>query len=79
MNFQRLPIQILLLIIALLFMQCDTTNEQAGKQLEEGFKNPPVSAKAGAYWYFMDGNLSKEGIWACVEAYIYTPLHASKK
>jgi hypothetical protein len=37
----------------------------AGKDiasLEAGFKNPPSSARAGVYWYFMDGNFSKEGV-----------------
>jgi len=31
-----------------------------GDKLKEDFKNPPDSAKPGVYWYFMDGNLSRE-------------------
>ena len=30
--------------------------------LKDGFINPPQSARPGVYWYFMDGNLSKEGM-----------------
>ncbi|MDR2384079.1 MAG: glycosyl hydrolase [Tannerella sp.] len=30
--------------------------------LEKGFKNPPSNARAGVYWYFMDGNFSKDGL-----------------
>ena len=36
--------------------------------LESGFLNPPDSARPGVYWYFMDGNLSKEGMTADLEA-----------
>ncbi len=28
--------------------------------LKEGFLNPPDSARPGVYWYFMDGNISRE-------------------
>ena len=27
-----------------------------GSTLEEGFKDPPDSARPGVYWYFMDGS-----------------------
>ncbi len=30
--------------------------------LEADFKNPPASAKCGTYWYWINGNISKEGI-----------------
>ncbi|SDE00816.1 glycosyl hydrolase [Niabella drilacis] len=30
--------------------------------LKAGFVHPPDTAKPGVYWYFMDGNLSAEGI-----------------
>ena len=36
--------------------------------LERGFLNPPGSASPGVYWYFMDGNLSKEGMTKDLEA-----------
>ena len=36
--------------------------------LESGFVNPPASAKPWVYWYFMDGNLTREGMTADLEA-----------
>lgn len=36
--------------------------------LKNGFLNPPDSVRPGVYWYFMDGNLSKEGMTADLES-----------
>ena len=36
--------------------------------LEAGFKNPPASARPGVYWYFMDGNFSKDAVTKDLEA-----------
>ena len=44
-------------IVVFTIMAC--TNQSADTLIEE-FKNPPDSAKPGVYWYFMDGNLSRE-------------------
>jgi len=33
-----------------------------------GFQSPPDSARPGVYWYFMDGNLSREGMTADLES-----------
>ena len=30
--------------------------------LEQGFKNPPDSAKPRVWWHWMNGNITKEGI-----------------
>jgi hypothetical protein len=43
-------------------------NDRELTLLEEGFKNPPSSARAGVYWYFMDGNFSKEAVTKDLEA-----------
>ena len=40
--------------------------EQAG--LEAGFVRPPDSARAWVYWFWLDGNITKEGITADLEA-----------
>lgn len=32
------------------------------------FKNPPMSARPWVYWYFMDGNLTREGMLADLQA-----------
>ncbi len=37
-------------------------------RLRSGFLNPPDSARPGVYWYFMDGNLSKDGMTADLES-----------
>lgn len=57
-----------LLFVLPLFLLSAMTQCDSGDQLEQGFKNPPASAKSGVYWYFMDGNLSKEGITKDLEA-----------
>ena len=44
------------------------TNVDEINALKEGFMNPPSSAKPGVYWYFMDGNISKQGITADLES-----------
>ncbi|MFV0419628.1 MAG: glycosyl hydrolase [Dysgonomonas sp.] len=49
---------------------CDRNIGQADVSLEEGFRNPPVSAKSGVYWYFMDGNMSKEGMTKDLESMV---------
>ena len=36
--------------------------------LEEGFANPPPSARPQVWWHWMNGNVSKDGITADLEA-----------
>ena len=36
--------------------------------LKQGFLNPPDSVRPGVYWYFMDGNISREGMTKDLEA-----------
>jgi len=38
------------------------------QSLEKGFMNPPDSAKPWVYWFWLNGNLSKNGITADLEA-----------
>lgn len=40
----------------------------ASDSLEKGFRNPPDSAKALTWWHWINGNVSKEGITADLEA-----------
>ena len=60
------------IIIVLFFTGCSVqpdSNDQPGiEQLRAGFLNPPDSARPGVYWYFMDGNLSKEGMTKDLES-----------
>ncbi|MBN1489995.1 MAG: hypothetical protein JXA69_08765 [Phycisphaerae bacterium] len=40
----------------------------ADPNLEAGFQNPPPSARPWVYWFWINGNISKEGITADLEA-----------
>ena len=51
--------------IVILTTYCGKTSTNS---LKEGFINPPDSARPGVYWYFMDGNLSREGMTADLES-----------
>ncbi|MDR2119569.1 MAG: glycosyl hydrolase [Tannerella sp.] len=49
---------------------CCTSTGDSGtlRQLEQGFADPPASARSGVYWYFMDGNFSREAVTKDLEA-----------
>jgi hypothetical protein len=50
-------------------LSCGTTSgDKEIALLEKGFKTPPNTARAGVYWYFMDGNFSREGVTKDLEA-----------
>ncbi len=40
----------------------------AAEPLAAGFASPPASARPWVYWYFMDGNMSRSGMTADLEA-----------
>lgn len=42
--------------------------DKAYLTLKKGFLNPPDSVRPGVYWYFMDGNLSREGMTKDLES-----------
>lgn len=39
-----------------------TLSQSTSASLEDGFKNPPNSAKPRVWWHWMNGNITKEGI-----------------
>ena len=45
-----------------------TSTAESSPSLESGFRQPPATARPWAYWFIMDGNLSREGITADFEA-----------
>jgi hypothetical protein len=51
----------------LLFQSCGDSGNRFSS-LEQGFVSPPDSVWPGVYWYFMDGNLSKEAMTKDLEA-----------
>jgi len=44
------------------------TSEAGAEKMEQQFQSPPASAKPWVYWYFMDGNLTREGMMADLAA-----------
>ncbi len=56
---------LIFLVLLLWLSGCNVAEVDA---LKEGFKNPPDSARPGVYWYFMDGNLSREGMTKDLES-----------
>jgi len=54
-------------VIALLVTIQSCTKTSNGK-LEEEFRTPPTTSSPGVYWYFMDGNLSREGMTKDLES-----------
>lgn len=47
---------------------CVNLSAVAKDTLREGFMNPPAAAKARTWWHWINGNVSKEGITADLEA-----------
>src|SRR5512140_2285027 len=61
---------LLLVCVAASFLLTDCGEVSTGekKRLAESFVNPPDSTRPGVYWYFMDGNISREGMTADLES-----------
>ena len=57
--------QLILVAITAFLINVNTFGQTS---LEAGFKNPPASAKARTWWHWMNGNVSKAGITADLEA-----------
>ena len=54
-------------IIFLCLLAVGCTSHKGLDSLRSNFQSPPNEARPGVYWYFMDGNLSKEGITGDLE------------
>lgn len=52
----------------LLVLWMATASISSSYQLEEGFASPPPSARPWVYWFWINGNISKSGITADLEA-----------
>ena len=55
-------------LVFLLTLYGCTGREDAGAALEEAFRNPPEETRPWVYWYWLNDNISKEGITADLEA-----------
>jgi hypothetical protein len=62
---QSIPAAAMALLAALLVF---AGNSPAAESLPEAFAHPPATARPWVYWYFMDGNLTREGMTADLEA-----------
>ena len=51
-----------------LSLLASTIDVLASDSLRAGFTNPPASAKVRTWWHWLNGNISKEGITADLEA-----------
>ncbi len=56
--------KLLLSLILFLFASCNVSNQN----LEHSFQNPPDSVKPWVFWFWINGNISKEGITKDLEA-----------
>jgi hypothetical protein len=41
---------------------------RAAEEIDKGFANPPAAARPWVYWFWLNGNITKEGITADLEA-----------
>src|SRR6185295_19099249 len=58
-----------IIIFSSCFYGCSRTETKFSTDtLKAGFLIPPDSTRPGVYWYFMDGNLSKEGMTMDLES-----------
>ena len=53
--------------IAMLLYGCNGQND-AGERMEAAFRNPPEETRPWVYWYWLNDNISREGITADLEA-----------
>jgi len=57
---------LILAVVGLVFESGCSSSKQG--TLEQGFTSPPPEYRPGVYWYFMDGNLSREAMTRELEA-----------
>ena len=63
-----LPLTILSAMVITSCSEKATVSDPSIEELATNFATPPDNARPGVYWYFMDGNFSKEGITKDLEA-----------
>ncbi len=56
-------------VLTLVLQSCShNKGDKTAEMLASGFQTPPDSVRPGVYWYFMDGNMSKDAITADLES-----------
>ena len=61
-RYRTLLLRVLAIGIVLTTMTGLTIGQTSSDTLEQGFRQPPDSAKPRVWWHWMNGNISKEGI-----------------
>ena len=61
-------IKSLLLILLMVSAACTSGVKTADPELTQAFLSPEKEAKPWVYWYWMNGNVTREGITADIEA-----------
>ena len=56
------------LLLGILSYASICINAQSSADLKKNFISPPDNARPGVYWYFMDGNISKEALTGDLES-----------
>lgn len=67
-HFPRLRLSSTLFRTGVLLLAMVACSQVWARDLAADFREPPASARPWVYWFFMDGNLSREGITADLEA-----------
>ncbi len=66
---KKLLIILICSVLGVSLMQCNLkSNADAGDDLAKNFVSPPDEARIWVYWFWLNGNISKEGITADLEA-----------
>jgi hypothetical protein len=68
MKARRRACKISRLALALLALSIGLPLASVADSLDSGFRKPPPQARPWVYWMFMDGNMTREGITADLEA-----------
>lgn len=66
--FRSAPLVLFALILLTVILSSSRCQLQKGDPLKEAFVLPPDSMRPGVYWYFMDGNVSREAMTADLES-----------
>jgi hypothetical protein len=76
-QIMKMPAKIFITVVTILCLAivmsisvsgCVKSGKSLKEQLAVAFVSPPDSCRPGVYWYFMDGNISREGMTADLEA-----------
>ncbi len=62
------PLILLAAVLSLVWLPAEASSVQPEDPLDRGFLDPPDSAKPHAWWHWMNGNVTGEGITADLEA-----------